>query len=76
MNMNNYTGLPNSNVEGDLKVEHQNLDFKTGLLNLAGNYTDQSIQRVAKAMNMTKVLRSKLVPQFKDRYIIFLDLFF
>ena len=29
-------GLPNSNVEGDLKVEHQNLEFKNGLLNLAG----------------------------------------
>ena len=32
----NDQGLPNSNVEGDLKVEHQNLEFKTGLLNLAG----------------------------------------
>ena len=31
-----------------------------------GNYTDQSIQRVAKSMNMTKVLRQKLVPQYKD----------
>jgi hypothetical protein len=75
-------GLPNSNVEGDLKVEHQNLEFKTGLLNLAGwnikrltfwyisciigNYTDPSIQRVAKSMNMAKVLREKLVPQYKD----------
>ena len=33
---NILTGLANSNVEGDLKVEHQNLEFKTGLLNLAG----------------------------------------
>ena len=32
----NDQGLANSNVEGDLKVEHQNLEFKTGLLNLAG----------------------------------------
>ena len=54
-------------VEGDLKVEHQNLQFKTGLLNLAGNYTEQSIHRVAKAMNLTKELREKLVPQYKDR---------
>ena len=30
------SGLPDSNVEGDLKVEHQNLEFKNGLLNLAG----------------------------------------
>ena len=62
----NDQGLPNTNVEGDLKVEHQNLQFKTGLQNLAGNYTDQSIQRVAKAMNLTKELREKLVPQYKD----------
>ena len=80
----NDQGLPDTNVEGDLKVEHQNLEFKTGLLNLAGktsfitlvlnhyhlfyigNYTEQSIQRVAKAMNLTKELREKLVPQHKD----------
>ena len=60
-------GLSDTNVEGDLKVEHQNLQFKTGLLNLAGNYTEQSIHRVAKAMNLTKELREKLVPQYKDR---------
>ena len=29
-------GLPDTNVEGDLKVEHQNLELKTGLINLAG----------------------------------------
>ena len=61
-------GLPNTNVEGDLKVEHQNLEFKTGLLNLAGNYTEESIQRVAKSMNMTKILRDKLFPHFKNWY--------
>ena len=33
----NHTGLANTNVEGDLKVEHQNLELKLGLLNLAGN---------------------------------------
>ena len=31
-----------------------------------GNYTEKSIQRVAKSMNMTKVLRNKLVPHYKD----------
>ena len=30
-------GLPNTNMEGDLKVEHQNCDFKAGLLNLSGH---------------------------------------
>ena len=44
--MNNYTGLPNSNVEGDLKVEHQNLEFKTGLLNLAGTGSNFSKQKL------------------------------
>ena len=33
---------------------------------IIGNYTEQSIQRVAKAMNLTKELREKLVPQYKD----------
>lgn len=32
----NDQGLSNTNLEGDLKVEHQNCDFKAGLLNLAG----------------------------------------
>ena len=33
-----FTGLPDTNVEGDLKVEHQNCEFKFGLLNLAGKW--------------------------------------
>jgi hypothetical protein len=33
----------------------------------AGNYTEQSIQRVAKSMNMAKALKEKLVPTYKDR---------
>ena len=32
----NDQGLSNTNLEGDLKVEHQNCDFKAGLLNLSG----------------------------------------
>ena len=32
----NDQGLSDTNVEGDLKVEHQNLQLKTGLINLAG----------------------------------------
>jgi len=34
----NDQGLADTNVEGDLKVEHQNLEFKTGLMNLAGKF--------------------------------------
>ena len=34
----NDQGLPDTNIEGDLKVEHQNLELKTGLINLAGKY--------------------------------------
>ena len=37
----NEQGLANTNVEGDLKVEHQNLDLKLGLLNLAGNQSSK-----------------------------------
>ena len=33
-----FCRLPDTNIEGDLKVEHQNLELKTGLINLAGKY--------------------------------------
>ena len=33
---------------------------------LSGNYTEDSIQRVAKAMNLSKALKEKLTPAFKD----------
>ena len=32
-------GLPNTNMAGDLKVEHENCEFKTGLINLSGENT-------------------------------------
>ena len=35
-------------------------------ITITGNYTEDSIQRVAKSMNLSKVLREKLVPAFKD----------
>ena len=38
-NISSIQGLANTNVEGDLKVEHANLDLKLGLVNLAGNET-------------------------------------
>ena len=77
--------MSNTNIEGDLKVEHQNLDFKTGLMNLSGkattiipfsylafypgNYTEDSLQRIAKSLVMTKLLKEKIVPQYKERYL-------
>ena len=33
-----------------------------------GNYTDEAILRVAKAIDVSKVLREKLNPHFTDRY--------
>ena len=80
-------GLPSTNMEGDLKVEHQNCDFKAGLLNLsgidiwlllhsvrcsyiAGNYTEDSLQRIAKSVVMSKLLKEKIVPHYKERYNI------
>ena len=72
-------------MEADLKVEHANCDFKFGLMhlagealikhrnknhiNLAGNYTEEAIVRVAKATDVTKVLREKLNPHFTERYL-------
>ena len=34
------TGLYNTNMGGDLKVEHENLAFKNGLIHLAGTLKD------------------------------------
>ena len=66
-------------------MEHQNNEFKVGLLNLSGtinglckppniiillgNYTEKSLQRVAKSVNVLKCVKEKIVPQFKDRYL-------
>ena len=32
-----------------------------------GNYTEDSLQRIAKSMVMSKLLKEKLVPQYKER---------
>ena len=34
---------------------------------IPGNYTEESIQRVAKAIDIAKILREKLNPEFTDR---------
>ena len=31
-----------------------------------GNYTEDSLQRIAKSMEMSKLLNQKLIPQYKD----------
>ena len=65
----NDQGLKDSNVEGDLKVEHMNLCFKAGLIQLCGNYSEESLQRVAKSLDVSKCLLQKLTPHYTDRYI-------
>ena len=63
----NILGREDSNVEGDLKVEHVNCQFKAGLMKLCGNYTEDSLQRVAKSLEVTSCLQEKLIPQYVDR---------
>jgi hypothetical protein len=60
-------GLSDSNIDGDLKVEHVNKMFKAGLLNLAGNYTEENLRRVALSMDLGKILEDKLYPNYVDR---------
>ena len=37
-------------------------------VNLSGNYTEEAIERVAKAVDVSKVLKEKLNPHFTERY--------
>ena len=63
----NDQGLEDTNVEGDLKVEHMNLRFKSGLMQLCGNYSEDSLQRVAKSLEVKKSLVEKLMPHYVER---------
>ena len=79
----NDQGLSRTNIDGDLKVwtvsndceiydlnlkvEHVNKMFKAGLLNLAGNYTEENLRRVALSMDLNKVLEDKLYPNYVER---------
>ena len=87
---NCFLGLPDTNIEGDLKVEHQNNEFKAGLISLSGNeefdrkflpyilsgnYTEKSIQRIAKSVNAMKCVKEKILPCYKDRYSDISDIF-
>ena len=42
---------------------------KDYFLPILGNYTDESIQRVAKAVDVSKLLRSTLSPQYTERLV-------
>ena len=55
-------------MEGDLKVEHVNCQFKAALMHLQGNYTEDSLQRVAKSLDTSSCLQEKLLPQYVDRF--------
>ena len=62
-------GREDTNVEGDLKVEHTNCQFKAALMNLCGNYTEDSLHRIAKSLDITSCLQDKLLPQYADRFV-------
>lgn len=48
-------------------MEHMNLLFKAGLMQLCGNYTEESLQRVAKSLDISEVMPQKLTPHYVDR---------
>ena len=68
----NNQGMEDTNVEGDLHVEHINNCFKAGLMHLCGNYTDDSLQRIAKSLDVKKCLIEKLTPHYTERCAVFL----
>ena len=41
--------------------------FKAGLLDLAGNYTESNLKRVALSMDLNKILEDKLYPGYVER---------
>ena len=61
-------GLEHTNIEGDLKVEHTNCQFKAGLMQLCGNYSEESLQRIAKSLDVSSSLQEKLTPQYVNRF--------
>ena len=48
-------------------MEHINCDFKAGLMQLCGNYSEESLQRIAKSLLITSCLQEKLAPHYVDR---------
>ena len=43
------------------QVEHVNAQFKAGLIQLCGNYTEAALQRVAMSLDISEHLRQKLL---------------
>ena len=58
-------------MERDLKVEHMNLRFKAGLIQLCGNYSEDALQRTAKSLDVSNCLLEKLTPYYTERYLKF-----
>ena len=50
------------------QVEHINAQFKTALMTLCGNYSEDSLQRIAKSLNIPEDLQEKLIPHYVDSY--------
>ena len=41
-------------------------------LSVLGNYAEETLQRVGKGTDVTKLVREKLFPHYKDRYHIYI----
>ena len=61
------SGLPNSNVEMDLVVEHHNKVFKERLEALGGRYTEEAIERIGASLTLGNMLQEKLYPTYQER---------
>ena len=76
-----FAGLKDTNVEGDLVVEHYNCEFKVCVLglhnstdhsltqeileNLKGNYDAETIESMAVSLEVRKELEAKLLPNYE-----------
>ena len=45
-----------------------NCQFKAGLMQLCGNYSEESLQRTAKSLVISSSLHEKLTPQYVNRF--------
>ena len=61
------SGLPHTNVEMDLVVEHWNAILKQRLAALGGRYTEEAIERIGSSLNLSSLLEEKLYPTYIDR---------
>ena len=61
------SGLPHTNVEMDLVVEHWNAILKQRLAALGGRYTEEAIEIIGSSLNLSSLLEEKLYPTYIDR---------